>query len=187
MAGSDHDVLSTNGSDCALLMIIEFEPLLTPEGLRRVKEFIPSLNVYGNTPFLYPIYGGGDVLQSFCRINNVYAGITMLQTDVVGVVMKEEKVIGVEIVNESVHTVIRCKNVIAADEYPMAFGGKEVAKKEVAKKEGKVIHGVYIVRGDDKGEVEGEKKKDLREIVVIPATEEHRAIYILVVMASSLR
>ena len=181
MAGSDRDVLSTNRSDCMCLMIIEFEPLLTPEGLRRVKEFIPSLNVYGNTPFLYPIYGGGDVLQSFCRINNVYAGITMLQTDVVGIVMKEEKVIGVEITNESVHTVIRCRNVIAADEYPMAFGGKAVAKKE-----GKLIHGIYIVRGDDKGEVEGEKK-DLREIVVIPATEEHRAIYMLVVMTSSLR
>ena len=81
------------------LIIVEFAPLLTPEGLRRVQEFIQSLNVYGTTPFLYPIYGGGDVLQSFCRINNVYAGITMLQTDVVGVVTKEEKVVGVEAPN----------------------------------------------------------------------------------------
>ena len=57
------------------LIIVEFAPLLTPEGLRRVQEFIQSLNVYGTTPFLYPIYGGGDVLQSFCRINNVYESL----------------------------------------------------------------------------------------------------------------
>lgn len=161
------------------LIIVEFAPLLTPEGLRRVQEFIRSLNVYGTTPFLYPIYGGGDVLQSFCRINNVYAGITMLQTDVVSVVTKEEKVVGVEIANDEVHTLIRCKHVIAGDEYPLEVGGKPV---EMA---GKVVHGVYVVRGDNKGgegdnKGEGEKK-ELREIVVVPATSEHRAVYALVV------
>ena len=161
------------------LIIVEFAPLLTPEGLRRVQEFIQSLNVYGTTPFLYPIYGGGDVLQSFCRINNVYAGITMLQTDVVSVVTKEEKVVGVEIANDEVHTLIRCKHVIAGDEYPLEVGRMPV---EMA---GKVVHGVYVVRGDNKGgegdnKGEGEKK-ELREIVVVPATSEHRAVYALVV------
>ena len=156
-------------------MIVEFAPLLTPEGLRRVQEFIQSLNVYGTTPFLYPIYGGGDVLQSFCRINNVYAGITMLQTEVVSVVMEEEKVVGVEIANDEIHTLIRCKNVIAGDEYPMEVGGKP------AEMAGRVAHGVYVVRGDNKGgDGEGEKK-ELREIVVMPATAEHRAVYALVV------
>ena len=119
------------------------------------------------------------MLQSFCRINNVYAGITMLQTDVVSVMTKEEKVVGVEIANDEVHTLIRCKHVIAGDEYPLEVGGKPV---EMA---GNVVHGVYVVRGDNKGgegdnKGEGEKK-ELREIVVVPATSEHRAVYALVV------
>ena len=74
---------------------------------------------------------------------------------------------------------IRCKHVIAGDEYPLEVGGKPV---EMA---GNVVHGVYVVRGDNKGgegdnKGEGEKK-ELREIVVVPATSEHRAVYALVV------
>ena len=97
----------------------------------------------------------------------------MLQMDVISAVMKEDRVVGVEITNDEIHTLIRCKHVIAGDEYPMEVGGNPV------KMAGKVAHGVYVVRGDNKGG-EGEKK-ELREIVVMPATEEHRAVYALVV------
>lgn len=82
------------------------------------------MNIYGTTPFLYPIYGCGDILQSFCRINNVYAGLTMLQTQVIRVITRnrDQKVLAIEIANESIHTVIRCKNVIASDDYPLWKG-----------------------------------------------------------------
>ena len=121
----------------------EFAPLLTPDGTQRVQEFITSLNVYGATPFLYPIYGGGDVLQSFCRINNVYAGITMLQTQVVSVIVrkKDSSVIAMEVVNESIHTVIRCRNVIASDDYPLAETDK--ANRVTAN----LAHGILLARG----------------------------------------
>lgn len=166
----------------------EFAPLLTPDGIQRVQEFITSLNIYGATPFLYPIYGDGDVLQSFCRINNVYAGITMLQTQVVSVIVrkKDSSVIAMEVVNESIHTVIRCRNVIASDDYPLAETDK--ANRVTAN----LAHGIYVFRGNNKkveeakevDSIYGEQKKaekDLREIIVVPANATHRAIYLLVV------
>lgn len=164
-----------------------YSSLTTEEGIKRVEAFITSLNIYGTTPFLYPIYGEGDILQSFCRINNVYGGITMLQTEVVRLIAKGESIIGVEICNDVAHRVIRCKNVIASDDYFLK--NQKMEKEEMA---GKVVHGLFIVEGDNKNlqredtvnEIYGNSKtvqKELRDIVVIPATEDHRAIYLLIV------
>lgn len=177
LSGSTDTVL-TNSNEAP------FTQLTTEEGIKRVEEFITSLNIYGSTPFLYPVYGGGDILQSFCRINNVYGGITMLQTEVVRLVVKKmtECVIGVEICNDTTHRIIRCKNVIASDDYALSKEGQPC----------KVVHGVYVVEGDNKGKKENEstnelydnktvEMKELRDLVVIPATEEHRAIYLLIV------
>lgn len=173
--------------------------MTTSEGISRVQEFIQSLNIYGNTPFLYPIYGGGDILQSFCRINNVYAGITMLQTAILSLITDaaNEKILGLEIANEATHTIIRCKHIIAADEYPfppIVEPPQTVETVEpVETVEGKLAHGLYIVKGnnkavenDENSGVFGESKaneKDLRELVVVPACKEHRAIYLLIVVA----
>lgn len=161
-----------------------FIQLTTEEGIQRVEEFITSLNIYGSTPFLYPVYGGGDILQSFCRINNVYGGITMLQTEVVRLVVKKstECIVGVEVCNDTTNRIIRCKNVIASDDYSLSEKGQPC----------KVTHGVYIVEGNNKGKKEDESKnelyddktvemKELRDLVVIPGTEEHRAVYLLIV------
>ena len=173
--------------------LLGFIPLLTPEGIQRVQEFISSLNIYGTTPFLYPIYGGGDVLQSFCRINNVYAGITMLQTQVLRVLSRkrDQQIVALEIVNERVHTIIRCKQVIASDEYAFAE-----EKESIQPVQTNLIHGIYVFRGNNRGspstssastttssmyEQSGKTEKDLRELVVIPATESHRAIYLIAV------
>lgn len=177
LSGSTYTIL-TNSNEAP------FTQLTTEEGIKRVEEFITSLNIYGSTPFLYPVYGGGDILQSFCRINNVYGGITMLQTEVVRLVVKKETecVIGVEICNDSTHRIIRCKNVIASDDYALSKEGQPC----------KVTHAVYVVEGDNKGKKENEstnelydnktvEMKELRDLVVIPATEEHRAIYLLIV------
>lgn len=181
------------GTPCSHPSSIEFRDLTTSEGISRVQEFIQSLNIYGNTPFLYPIYGGGDILQSFCRINNVYAGITMLQTAILSLITDaaNEKILGLEIANEATHTIIRCKHIIAADEYPFPPIVKPTQTVETV--EGKLAHGLYIVKGNNKGVgndensgVFGESKaneKDLRELVVVPACEEHRAIYLLIVVA----
>lgn len=37
------------------------------EGVRECKKFLMSLGRYGNTPFLWPMYGSGELPQCFCR------------------------------------------------------------------------------------------------------------------------
>uniref|UniRef100_A0A7G3AL22 Rab proteins geranylgeranyltransferase component A n=2 Tax=Lutzomyia longipalpis TaxID=7200 RepID=A0A7G3AL22_LUTLO len=49
------------------------------EGLHRVRRFIESLGRYGNTPFLFPMYGCGELPQCFCRLCAVFGGIYCLR------------------------------------------------------------------------------------------------------------
>lgn len=37
------------------------------EAVERTKRFLASLGRYGNTPFLHPMYGSGELPQCFCR------------------------------------------------------------------------------------------------------------------------
>lgn len=124
----------------------------------------------------------------------------MLQTQVVSVIVrkKDRSVIAVEVANESIHTVIRCRSVIASDDYPLT------ETDEAAPVTGRLAHGIYVFRGNNKKIEETEEtnsiygdakkadsiygdakkaEKDLREIVVVPANATHRAIYLLVVGA----
>ena len=125
----------------------------------------------------------------------------MLQTQVVSVIVrkKDRSVIAVEVANESIHTVIRCRSVIASDDYPLT------ETDEAAPVTGRLAHGIYVFRGNNKKIEETEEtnsiygdakkadsiygdakkaEKDLREIVVVPANATHRAIYLLVVGAA---
>jgi Rab proteins geranylgeranyltransferase component A len=37
------------------------------DGIENVKKFLKSLGRYGNTSFLFPMYGSGEMPQCFCR------------------------------------------------------------------------------------------------------------------------
>lgn len=39
----------------------------TEEGLKATQHFLRCLGHYGNTPFLFPLYGLGEIPQCFCR------------------------------------------------------------------------------------------------------------------------
>lgn len=49
------------------------------EGIQSVRRFIESLGRYGNTPFLFPMYGCGELPQCFCRLCAVFGGIYCLR------------------------------------------------------------------------------------------------------------
>lgn len=49
------------------------------DGVSRVKKFLQSLGRYGNTPFLHPMYGCGEIPQCFCRLSAVFGGIYCLK------------------------------------------------------------------------------------------------------------
>ncbi|NXF71542.1 RAE2 geranylgeranyltransferase, partial [Sclerurus mexicanus] len=51
----------------------------TLEGLQATKKFLQCLGRYGNTPFLFPLYGQGEIPQCFCRLCAVFGGIYCLR------------------------------------------------------------------------------------------------------------
>uniref|UniRef100_A0A8C6SHY0 CHM Rab escort protein n=1 Tax=Neogobius melanostomus TaxID=47308 RepID=A0A8C6SHY0_9GOBI len=46
------------------------------------------LGRYGNTPFLFPVYGLGEIPQCFCRMSAVFGGVYCLRHSVHGLVIK---------------------------------------------------------------------------------------------------
>lgn len=58
-----------------------FEDHSTEEMLRRLTRFIDSMHVHGDLPYLYPIYGTGDITQICSRISAVYGSTFLLGTD----------------------------------------------------------------------------------------------------------
>uniref|UniRef100_A0A182QBG7 Rab proteins geranylgeranyltransferase component A n=1 Tax=Anopheles farauti TaxID=69004 RepID=A0A182QBG7_9DIPT len=57
-------------------------------GLVAVKKFLMSLGHYGNSPFLFPVYGCGEIPQCFCRLCAVFGGIYCLNKAVEGIQME---------------------------------------------------------------------------------------------------
>ncbi|KAG7163905.1 Rab proteins geranylgeranyltransferase component A-like [Homarus americanus] len=52
------------------------------EGLERMKLFLTSLGRYGTTPFLFSMYGCGELPQAFCRLCAVFEGTYILRRPV---------------------------------------------------------------------------------------------------------
>lgn len=50
----------------------------TIDGLKATKNFLQCLGRFGNTPFLFPLYGQGEIPQCFCRMCAVFGGIYCL-------------------------------------------------------------------------------------------------------------
>ncbi|XP_066105044.1 rab proteins geranylgeranyltransferase component A 1 [Saccopteryx bilineata] len=62
----------------------------TTDGLRATKHFLRCLGRYGNTPFLFPLYGHGELPQCFCRMCAVFGGIYCLRHSVQCLVVDKE-------------------------------------------------------------------------------------------------
>uniref|UniRef100_A0A8C5IYF6 RAE1/2 domain-containing protein n=1 Tax=Junco hyemalis TaxID=40217 RepID=A0A8C5IYF6_JUNHY len=62
----------------SIAMVAETESS-TLEGLQATKKFLQCLGRYGNTPFLFPLYGQGEIPQCFCRLCAVFGGIYCLR------------------------------------------------------------------------------------------------------------
>ncbi|GAB5029535.1 rab proteins geranylgeranyltransferase component a 2 [Nannochloropsis oceanica] len=59
----------------------------TEEGLKRVWGHLQGLGRYGKTAFLWPLFGGGDVTQAFCRTASVWGATYLLREQPAGVVL----------------------------------------------------------------------------------------------------
>lgn len=59
------------------------------EGLAATKKFLVSLGRFGNTPFLWSMYGSGELPQAFCRLCAVFGGTYYLGRSVDAIVTKD--------------------------------------------------------------------------------------------------
>lgn len=85
----------------------------TNDCLEAISRFLVSIGKYGNSPFLYPSYGVGELPQGFSRLSAVYGGIFCLDNRIDGFIIKDNKVAFVVTDGEK----IKCKTVICNGSY----------------------------------------------------------------------
>ncbi|CAH1115921.1 unnamed protein product [Phaedon cochleariae] len=61
------------------------------EGVGNAKRFLNSLGRFGKTPFLYSMYGSGELPQAFCRLSAVFGGVFALGQTPQGIIMHDNK------------------------------------------------------------------------------------------------
>lgn len=52
------------------------------ESINRIRLYVNSMARYGKSPYIYPLYGLGELPQGFARLSAIYGGTYMLNTDV---------------------------------------------------------------------------------------------------------
>lgn len=81
--------------------------------IRRIKLYSDSLARYGKSPYLYPLYGLGELPQGFARLSAIYGGTYMLNTPVDEIVFEGSSVVGIK----SGGVVAKCKQVFCDPSY----------------------------------------------------------------------
>jgi Rab GDP dissociation inhibitor len=100
--------------------------------IERMRLYAESLARYSKSPYIYPLYGLGELPQAFARLSAIYGGTYMLNKPVDEVVYDEQ---GVVVGVKSEGEVAKCKFVVADPSY---FPNK-------VKKTGQVIRAICIL------------------------------------------
>jgi len=79
----------------------------------RIKLYVESLARYSKSPYIYPLYGLGELPQAFARLSAIYGGTYMLNKPADEIVIADGKVVGVK----SEGQVAKCKFVIGDASY----------------------------------------------------------------------
>jgi Rab GDP dissociation inhibitor len=67
------------------------------ETIDKIKLYMSSIGRYGNTPFIYPLYGLSGLAEGFSRLCALYGGTYMLNRDADEILFDENnKVIGIK-------------------------------------------------------------------------------------------
>ncbi|KAH0252618.1 secretory pathway gdp dissociation inhibitor, partial [Aureobasidium melanogenum] len=66
------------------------------DAIERIRLYVNSMARYGKSPYIYPLYGLGELPQGFARLNAIYGGTYMLNTDVDEVLYENGKAVGIK-------------------------------------------------------------------------------------------
>lgn len=111
------------------------------ETYERIMLYSTSMARYGKSPYIYPLYGLGELPQGFARLSAIYGGTYMLDKPVDEIVYGEDgKFVGVRSGDETV----KAKQVIGDPSY--FLGGKTKEGEEKVFEEGKVVRAICLLK-----------------------------------------
>ncbi|TAQ91234.1 hypothetical protein B7494_g414 [Chlorociboria aeruginascens] len=67
-----------------------------PEAIERIRLYGNSVARYGKSPYIYPLYGLGELPQAFARLSAIYGGTYMLNTSIDEIVYDGSKAVGIK-------------------------------------------------------------------------------------------
>ena len=112
--GLDKNTQDFTGHALALFRNDEYLNEPAANTIKRIKLYSDSLARYGKSPYLYPMYGLGELPQGFARLSAIYGGTYMLDKPIDEIVLGEGgKVVGVRSGDE----IAKCKQVYCDPTY----------------------------------------------------------------------
>ncbi|THV68725.1 rab GTPase activator [Aureobasidium pullulans] len=66
------------------------------DAISRIRLYVNSMARYGKSPYIYPLYGLGELPQGFARLSAIYGGTYMLNTDVDEILYENGKAVGIK-------------------------------------------------------------------------------------------
>ena len=66
------------------------------ETCNRIRLYVNSMARYGKSPYIYPLYGLGELPQGFARLSAIYGGTYMLNTQVDEIEYSGSKAVGIK-------------------------------------------------------------------------------------------
>ena len=92
--------------------------------VERIRLYVNSMARYGKSPYIYPLYGLGELPQGFARLSAIYGGTYMLNTSVDEVKYEGGKVSGIRATmkergeeGEGMKFETKCKKILADPSY----------------------------------------------------------------------
>ncbi|KAE9421240.1 hypothetical protein Angca_004857 [Angiostrongylus cantonensis] len=129
--GLDDNTADFTGHALALYRDDDYKHQPFGPTVERIRLYSDSLARYGRSPYLYPLYGLGELPQGFARLSAIYGGTYMLDKPVDNLIIEDGKVVGVKCGEESV----RGKQVYCDPSYAM----------DRVKKVGQVVRAICIL------------------------------------------
>ncbi|KAF8323323.1 rab GTPase activator [Clavulina sp. PMI_390] len=171
------------GHAMALYLDDDYKTKVARPSYERIVLYTQSMARYGKSPYIYPLYGLGELPQAFARLSAIYGGTYMLDKPIDEIVTDPEtgKFVGVRSGDETV----KAKLVIGDPSY---FGGAQAGVAAPASSSGKVrvIEETKVVRAICllKHPIPGTEDADSVQII-IPQNQVNRRNDIYIASVSS--
>jgi len=164
------------GHAMALYLDDDYKTKPARAAYERIVLYTSSMARYGKSPYIYPLYGLGELPQSFARLSAIYGGTYMLDKSIDEIVTDGSgKFVGVRSGKETV----KAKQVIGDPSYFGAGKAADGGKVRVLE-EGKVIRAICFL----KHPIPGTDDSDSAQII-IPQNQVGRRNDIYIAMVSS--